>query len=82
MAKRKGLAYVAICNTRGIFSIGVVNPDNKIIGINNTKVYSMACCILTDKAEMDKPMPTVDKIKNNNPTYKVHNDPKKGMSNQ
>lgn len=65
-----------------MFSTGDTNPERITIGIINTKQKTIACCIVFDSEEMDKPTPTELAVKQINPINKVKKLPLNGIPNQ
>lgn len=48
-----------------MFSIGVAKPESKTAGLINKNEPNTACCCVLESDEMNKPTPTIAKMKIN-----------------
>ena len=55
------------CIAFGMLLIAEVRPDSSIIGISSTNVYSIACCMVCENAESERPMPTAAVVNSSRP---------------
>ena len=70
------------CIAVGMLLIAEVRPDSSIIGISNTNVYSIACCMVAENADSASPMPTEAVVNSASARYSVKIEPWNGMPNQ